>query len=63
MTDADRSESPADQNCGTCFFFIGDRKDRGHGAGECRRYPPRHKEPRFPEIDTSLWCGEYKAVE
>jgi hypothetical protein len=60
-----------DQNCGNCVFYVGNRglaervnlgMSTGHllTSGQCRQRPPRHKEPLWPEVDTTLWCGEWK---
>lgn len=52
---------PESQTCGTCYYF-------NPIKGSCQRYPPPEINPtgdatrtrRFPLVNQSDWCGEWK---
>jgi len=52
------------RSCSTCRFFM--EKEKGGNIGGCVRYPPSIGSlslTRFPEVERSWWCGEYKGRE
>jgi hypothetical protein len=44
------------ESCGNCVYLL----DKAGIDDNCRRFPPNYQR-RFPEVQKSDWCGEYKA--
>ena len=55
-TAVDRTET-----CETCRFFREEARPM-EADGSCLRYPPHRQYPRYPEVQTTDFCGEHQAA-